>query len=85
MATLISALAWVKRGAAAETPKKYEIDEQELARVNELAREEIEDAKLDLEEVGELMGEMGVGADEEGREEDWEESAVLCMAGSPAD
>jgi periodic tryptophan protein 1 len=73
MATLISALAWVKRGVAAENPTKYDIDENELARVSQLAREELEDAQVNLEEVGKLVEEMGVGADEEDHEEDWEE------------
>jgi len=85
MSTLISAVAWVKRGAAAENPKRYEIDEQELARVSQLARGEIGDAQRNLEEVGESLEEMGVGADQEDQEEGWEESAALCVADSPAD
>lgn len=73
MATLVSALAWVKRGIAAEAPKKYEVDEKELARISQLAREELEDAQLDMEQIGKLAGEMGQGLEEEDQEEDWEE------------
>lgn len=79
MATLISALSWVKRGVAAENPTRYDIDENELARVSRLAREELEDAQVDLEQVGKLVEEMGVGANEEDHEEDWEECVLtLC-------
>jgi periodic tryptophan protein 1 len=73
MATLISAVAWVKRGVAAKHPQKYDPDEEELARVSALTREELKDAKLDLDSMGKLAEEMGVGADEEDHEEDWEE------------
>ncbi|CAG8699487.1 1870_t:CDS:2 [Acaulospora colombiana] len=73
MATLISAIAWVKRGVAAEHPQKYNPDDEELARVSELTREELKDAKLDLENMGKLAEEMGVGIDEEDHEEDWED------------
>ncbi|KAG8798466.1 hypothetical protein FRC17_007417, partial [Serendipita sp. 399] len=75
MATLVSALAWVKRGVAAEHPIKYEVDEKEVARVSELAREELdvlrgegeEDDGGEEEEEGNEMGDEDVD-----REEDWE-------------
>lgn len=79
MATLVSALAWVKRGAAAENPKKYSADEKELERVSELARVQLEDAKLDLEKAEKVAKEMGVGMEEEDHEEDWEESVCLLI------
>ncbi|KAG8798388.1 hypothetical protein FRC17_007486, partial [Serendipita sp. 399] len=76
MATLVSALAWVKRGVAAEHPIKYEVDEKEVARVSELAREELDvlrgegeedDGGGEEEEEGNEMGDEDVD-----REEDWE-------------
>lgn len=79
MATLVSALAWVKRGAAAETPKKYTVDEKELERVGELARVELEDARLDLKTADKLAKEMGVGMEDEDHEEDWEELVYLLI------
>ncbi len=73
MATLISALAWVRRGVAAQNPQTYTIDDDELARVSTLAREQLADAQLDLENEQALLDDMGTGADEEDHEEDWEE------------
>lgn len=70
MATLISSLAWVRRGVAAQNPQTYTVDDEELKRVSKLAREELADAELD-EKV--LLDEMGEGADEEDHEEDWED------------
>lgn len=79
MTTLVSALAWVKRGAAAENPKQYAVDEKELERVSELARVELEDAKLDLENADKLAKEMGVEINDEDHEEDWEELVRLSF------
>lgn len=39
----------VKRGAAQQNPQKYILDDQELQRVSELARIELEDAKAELQ------------------------------------
>lgn len=73
MATLISSLVWVKRGVAAENPQKYAVDEKELQRVSELARVELEDARVELERVNALAKEMGKGIEDEDQEEGWEE------------
>jgi periodic tryptophan protein 1 len=73
MAHLISAVAWVRRGVAAEYPSKYTIDEKELERVSALARVELEDARVELERVSELAKTMGQGIEEGDEEEGWEE------------
>ncbi|WVQ83160.1 hypothetical protein IAT38_005298 [Cryptococcus sp. DSM 104549] len=72
--TLISALTWVPRGRAALTPKRYQLDDEELERVGKLGgpgvleklREEMEGLEMDAEK----MAEGGEG--EEG-EDDWED------------
>ncbi|KAG8741242.1 hypothetical protein FRC12_015737 [Ceratobasidium sp. 428] len=64
MSPLISSIAWVRRGAAAENPEKYNLDEKELERVQQLARIELEDAQLELQKASEAAQEM------EGRSED---------------
>lgn len=46
---MITASLWVPRGAAAVIPVKYDIDEDELARVSKLAKLQLEDAQEDLE------------------------------------
>lgn len=48
-ASLISAVGWIPRGAAAQHPAKYAVDEAELERVSQLARVRLEDAQMDLE------------------------------------
>jgi periodic tryptophan protein 1 len=68
MASFISALAWVKRGAAARHPSKYVLDDAELERVSALARIELEDARVELERAHEAAKTMGKGA--EGNEAD---------------
>ena len=45
---MITASVWVPRGAAANFPTKYEIDENELARISKLAKLQLEDAESDL-------------------------------------
>lgn len=49
--SMITASAWVPRGAAASTPTKYNVDAVELARISNLAKLQLEDAREDLEEV----------------------------------
>ena len=56
--SMITASVWVPRGAAASIPTKYDIDEVELARISNLARLHLEDARQDLEEA-EKQGEDG--------------------------
>ena len=49
--SMITATAWVPRGAAATSPTKYDVDETELSRISQLARLQLEDAKTDLDNV----------------------------------
>ena len=47
--SMITASLWVPRGAAAAFPTKYDVDENELARISKLAKLQLEDAKEDLD------------------------------------
>lgn len=46
--SMITASLWVPRGAAAVFPTKYDVDEDELARISKLAKLQLEDANEDL-------------------------------------
>lgn len=68
---MITASLWVPRGAAAAFPEKYDVDEDELARISKLAKLQLEDAKEDLSEAkNERQGET------ETEDSDAEESGV---------
>ena len=43
------ATTWVRRGVAAQFPRKYEVDEAELGRISKLARLQLADAQEDLQ------------------------------------
>lgn len=45
---MITTSAWVRRGVAAQFPTKYEIDEEEMNRISNLARMQLEEAQGDL-------------------------------------
>ncbi|KAG9126883.1 hypothetical protein FRC07_001541 [Ceratobasidium sp. 392] len=80
MSPLISSIAWVRRGAAAESPEKYNLDEKELSRVQQLARIELEDAQLELQKASEAAQEMEERSededeDDEDDEEGWEDAS----------
>lgn len=47
--SMITATVWVPRGHAATFPTKYNVDEDELARISKLAKLKLEDANEDLE------------------------------------
>ena len=49
--SIITASIWVARGAAAAFPTKYDIDEDELARISKLAKLKLDDAKDDLNDA----------------------------------
>ena len=49
--SMITASLWVPRGAAAAFPEKYDVDEDELARISKLAKLQLEDAKEDLSDA----------------------------------
>lgn len=76
MTSLISAVGWIPRGAAAQHPTKYTVDEAELERVGALARFRLEDAQMELElaraEEGDGMGDEG---DEEAEREEEQDDA----------
>ena len=63
MSSLISAVAWVRRGVAERHPQKYVLDDKELERVSTLARIELEDARIELERAHEAAKSMGKGAE----------------------
>ncbi|KAL8689272.1 MAG: hypothetical protein Q9218_005024, partial [Villophora microphyllina] len=68
--SMITASIWVPRGAAAQFPTKYDVDEKELARISRLAKLQLEDAEEDLEEArdGEatLSGRQDLSGNEDG-------------------
>lgn len=47
--SMITASTWVPRGYAATYPKKYDVDEIELARISKLAKLQLDDAKADFD------------------------------------
>ncbi|KAE9381399.1 WD40 repeat-like protein [Stipitochalara longipes BDJ] len=49
--SMITATGWVPRGFAAPFPTKYTFDEEEFARIAELAKLQLDDANEDLEEA----------------------------------
>ena len=65
MSNLISAVAWVKRGVAAQQPLKYVLDDNELQRVSALARIQIEDARVEVERAHKAAQEMGQGTEDD--------------------
>lgn len=50
---MISSSCWVPRGFASEFPEKYELDDEEMERINQMAKLELADAKNDLKEAQE--------------------------------
>jgi periodic tryptophan protein 1 len=49
--SMITATAWVPRGFAAPFPTKYTFDEEEFARIAELAKLQLDDANEELDEA----------------------------------
>ncbi|OSC99869.1 transducin family protein/WD-40 repeat family protein [Trametes coccinea BRFM310] len=73
MSSLISSVAWVRRGVAARHPTKYVLDDQELERVSALARIELEDARKELElasKAAQSMEKRAKGDDADGTDDD---------------
>ena len=48
---MISAIQWIRKGAAAQNPKKYDLNDEEYSRISKLAADQLEDAKQDLKEA----------------------------------
>jgi periodic tryptophan protein 1 len=57
---MISAIQWIRKGAAAQQPKKYNLNDEEYERISKLAAEQLEDAKQDLEEASAVDKSMTV-------------------------
>ncbi|KAI7824490.1 WD40-repeat-containing domain protein [Kickxella alabastrina] len=55
---MISALAWVRKGVAAEKPTTYEMTEEEYSNLQAVASEEIADAKKELKKKSKLDAEI---------------------------
>lgn len=77
--SMITALGWIPRGFAAPFPTKYNFDEEEFARIAELAKLQLDDANEDLEdarkeEAGEKDGDVMEDASED------EESAKAVIS-----
>lgn len=53
---MLSATTWVPRGFASEFPEKYELDDEEMERINKLAQLEIEDAQEAIKALEEEEG-----------------------------
>ncbi|KAJ2701781.1 rRNA-processing protein [Coemansia sp. IMI 203386] len=51
---MISALAWVRKGVAAEKPTKYEMTEEEYARLQQVADDEIKEAKREIKKKSKI-------------------------------
>lgn len=73
MSSMITTSTWVRRGVAAQFPTKYEIDEEEMGRISELARMQLEDAQGDLNAAREGK------ADDEAMDEDHKEDGQDTM------
>ena len=69
--SMITASLWVPRGAAAALPERYQIDEDELARISKLAKLKLQDAKEDLRDA-----KSGRQGETETEESDLEENGV---------
>ncbi|KAF8632257.1 hypothetical protein AX15_002002 [Amanita polypyramis BW_CC] len=65
MSNLISAVAWVKRGASAQRQTKYVLDDGELARISTLAHIKLEDARVELERAQKAVQAMEKREDED--------------------
>ncbi|OJD17495.1 hypothetical protein AJ78_02416 [Emergomyces pasteurianus Ep9510] len=73
--SMITATTWVRRGVAAPFPEKYEIDDAEINRISELARLQLEDAKIDLKHARDKSSKDQMEVEAEGEEENEEDTA----------
>lgn len=62
---MITTSTWVRRGVAAQFPTKYEIDENEMNRISNLARMQLEEAQGDLSAAQEGKEDEAMDEDEE--------------------
>lgn len=59
---MISATAWIPRGYASEFPERYDLNDEEMARIEAMATLNLKDAQEDLEEVEDIKAD-GLKAD----------------------
>ena len=52
---MISALCWVKKGAALSTPEKFQLSDEEYERIQNEMGVQLQDAKLELNDFQETM------------------------------
>lgn len=69
---MITATAWVPRGFAAPFPTKYDFNEEEFARIAELAKLQLDDANEELEEARKPKesGDADAMVDDEGSDDE---------------
>ncbi|OAX79126.1 hypothetical protein ACJ72_06556 [Emergomyces africanus] len=79
--SMITATTWVRRGVAAPFPEKYEIDDAEINRISELARLQLEDAKIDLKQARDKSSKDAMEVEAEGEEESEEDAAASSGKG----
>ncbi|GMM46468.1 rRNA-processing protein [Pichia kluyveri] len=57
---MISATAWVPRGIASEFPETYELNDEEMARIEAMSSLNLQDAKADLENAEQVEGDEDI-------------------------
>ncbi|KAI7847854.1 WD40-repeat-containing domain protein [Circinella umbellata] len=66
---MISAIQWIRQGAAAQHPEKFNFDEKEYERITQIAKDRLGDAQFDLNAAQEQAG-MDLDSDSESEERD---------------
>ncbi|KAI9494356.1 WD40-repeat-containing domain protein [Zychaea mexicana] len=66
---MISAIQWIRQGAAAQNPEKFKFDEKEFERISKITTDRLGDAKVDLNAAQQAAA-MDVDSDSEGEEQD---------------
>ena len=79
--SMITASLWAPRGAPATFPTKYNVDEEELARISRLAKLQLEDAKKDLD-TARNGGPASNGREETSDDEDEKKEGDVKMSQS---
>lgn len=73
-AAMITATTWVPKGFAAQFPKRYDVSEEEFARIADMAKLQLADAQEDLNEARAEAasggGEGGAGGEAESEDEE---------------
>ncbi|KAE8150297.1 WD40-repeat-containing domain protein [Aspergillus avenaceus] len=87
MSAMITTTSWVRRGVAAQFPTKYDIDEEEMNRISNLARMQLEDAKGDLKAAqdGDEDGDQSMEEDKKEKDDAMEEDSGKKTEAANAD